>query len=286
MGSSSRFFEGIFSKISGLTKYDLSNHILVNNSPNTVIRDNIIEQPIILLNEGFAEKDETYSLGKKVGVRFDRKTVDDKTDRAMLNIDYIDKFIFACNKQNIIPTVRMYAFFSHISSIRLRSDTSDYNQLVLSEKDLFDKMIYLNFRIKLIISLEVGVILEKWYDNISDIIARMTDLSDRIDETSDRRNVEVVIDDGNYLDGQFILHDCLFIHALKSDPILKYSMTEYETRPALVKNAIRVFDQRFAFLKASNTLVRSHLRIGTMGEFVKRTVDGRIEEISNTMATK
>ena len=89
------------------------------------------------------------------------------------------------------------------------------------------------------------MILTKWYDNISETICRLTDLSDKVDNVCQNSNIEIVVDEINSLDGQFILHDSLFIHALNADPIHKYNITKYETEYPVIQNAIKVFDERF-----------------------------------------
>ena len=221
-----------------------------------------------------------------VNIDFEPLMVTDKTERAMQNIDYIDRFIFECNKKNIIPTIRCYAFFSHISSIRSSWDKSEYNQLILTEKNLFDTMLSLKYHVKLIICLAIPIILLKWYDNTNDMINRLTDLADRIDEVCDNNNIEVVIDDKNSLDGCFILHDALYIHALNSDPVHKYNITKYETERKLVLNAIATFDERFNFLLHTNRIIREYIKDSTMGGFVKKTVDIEMEAINKCMSQK
>ena len=226
MGSSFNDIANSFAKITGIRKVDLSNHISVNKSKNVTISGNQFNQSVAYIFDGLAITKQPENHQISIGIEYEPSMVTDKSDRARLNIDYIDRFIFECNRNNITPVVRCYAFFSHISSIRSREDKSDYNQMILKEKDLFDTMLALKYKVKLIICLAVPIILLRWYDNTSDMICRLTDLSDRIDGVCENNNIEIVIDDKNSLDGCFILHDVLYIHALNSDPINKYNITK------------------------------------------------------------
>lgn len=107
-----------FAQIAGMKKVDLSTSISVKNSNNTVISGNQFNQSVSYIFEGLALSTSDCNDNQiSVGVEYEPSMVTDKTDRAMLNIDYIDRFIFECNRSNIIPTIRCYAFFSHISSI-------------------------------------------------------------------------------------------------------------------------------------------------------------------------
>ena len=137
-----------FAKISGINKLDLSTHISVKNSENVTITDNQFNHSVSYIFDGLALSSNNNNT-LSAGIDFESLMVTDKTDRAMQNIDYIDHFIFECNRKNIIPTIRCYAFFSHISSIRSSWDKSEYNQLILTEKKLFDTMLSLKYHVKL-----------------------------------------------------------------------------------------------------------------------------------------
>lgn len=275
-----------FDKIIGIKKIDLSASISVRNSSNTVITGNQFNQSVSYIFEGLALSSDAESDVSITTIKYESSIVNDKKERAMLNIDYIDRFIFECNRNSIVPTIRCYAFFSHISSIRSRWDKSEYNQLILKEKDLFDTMLSLKYHVKLIICLAIPIILLRWYDNTSDMISRLTDLSDRIDGVCNSNNIEVVIDNKNSLDGCFILQDALYIRALNSDPVNKYNVTKYESDKAIVHNAITVFDERFNYLKHTNHIIREFIKDPTMGGFVKKTVDFELEAINREMAQK
>lgn len=275
-----------FEKIRGIKKIDLSSHISVKNSSNVTITGNEFNQSVSYIFDGLAISNDCDNEQHLIDVEYESSLVNDKTDRAMLNIDYIDRFIFECNQKGIIPTIRCYAFFSHISSIRSSWDKSEYNQLILKEKELFDTMLSLKYHVKLIICLAIPIILLRWYDNTSDMINRITDLADRIDGVCDNNNIEVVIDNKNSLDGCFILQDSLYIHALNSDPVHKYNITKYETDKNIVRNAITVFDERFNYLAHSNQIVRKFIKDSAMSRFVKETVKYELEAINRSMSEK
>lgn len=284
MESNYNFFKNIFSRIDGLTRTDLQGQIEVQNSKNVSVTGNIFGSlnTYILGGVAFPTVENAHAIS--IRVDFSPAIAADKTERALLNIDFLERFIFACNRQGVIPTIRCYAFFSHLSSIRSRSDMSDYNQLILAEKGLFDKMLELKYHVKLIISLDIPVILTKWYGNLSDAILRMTDLADNANKVCENNNIEVVIDEINALNGEWILHDRLLIRALMADPVLKYSSTVYETDINVVRNAITTFDERFNYLSFSNYLVRKHLQAHSIGAFIKETVDTRVENLNQAFS--
>ena len=278
--SNFNFFSNAFAKVIGAKKIDLSSNICVKDSSDITITGNQFNQSVTYVFDGFTYSCDDDISHSTIATNFKPSMANNKTDRALLNIDYIERFIFECNRQSIIPTIRCYAFFSHISSIRTRNDTNEYNQLVLAEKDLFDKMLDLNFRIKLIVCLDIPIILVKWYDNINETIGRITDLTDRVDDICNKKNIEIVIDDMNCLDGQFILHDCLHIHALDSDPINKYSITKYETNKSVIQNSIKIFDDRYKYLSHANSIVKKFIRSSSVSSLIKLLVDSRLEQIN------
>lgn len=286
MGSNFNDITNSFGKISGIKKVDLSSHICVTKSSNVTITGNQFNQSFSYIFDGLAISDDHEYAQSSIKVKYEPSMVTDKTDRVLLNIDYIDRFIFECNQKKITPTIRCYAFFSHISSIRSRWDKSEYNQLILKEKDLFDTMLSLKYRVKLIICLAIPIILLRWYDETSDMIYRLTDLSEKIDDVCENNNIEIVLDNKNSLDGCFILQDSLYIHALNSDPINKYNITKYETDRNIIQNAITVFDERFNYLTHSNRIIREFIKDSTMSGFVKKAVDFELEDLNRTMSHK
>lgn len=286
MGSSFNDLFKAFGKINGLKKTDLSSHISVNNSSNVTITGNQFNQSVSYIYNELPVTLQEQKPETTVETDFKTSMAMDKTDRAMLNIDYIDRFIFECNRSHIIPTIRCYAFFSHISSIRSKWDKSEYNQLILSEKDLFDTMLELKYHVKLIICMDVPVILQKWYDSTSDMICRLTDLTDKIDGVCANNNIEVVVDGKNSMDGCFILQDSLYIHALNADPIHKYNITRYETNKTLVHNAILLFDEKFNNLTYTNRIVKEFLKTTSMSDFIKKKVDAELEAINFDMSKR
>lgn len=280
------FFELAFGRIKGIIKEELCSYITVRNSRDVVIAGNEFVNNYFYNDAIFHHSMFPSASAKSVRIPFESKCVTDKIDRASCNIDYLKRFIYECPKQGVEPIVRCTAFFSHISSIRSRQDMSDYNQLVLAEKDLFDEMLARNFRVKLIISLDVPLIMTQWYNKPSEMICRISDLTDRVDKVCEHSNIEIVIDEYDQMHSQFILHDALWIHAAKADPIGKYSYTEYETNPHAIQNAIATFDNHFQRLAITNYAVRNHLRLCNMSDFIKETVDCRLEDMNRHLSTQ
>ena len=277
MESLYNFINNIFKRLFSNNHPSDTGLIEVSNSTNVNIFQNEVN-PSYYYYFNISDSNTESELFPIKGLMYEEAIVNSSLERAEKNNDYFEQFIFYSNLRGITPTVRCYAFFSHLSSIRKRSDMNEYNQLILSERDLFHRMMELKFHVKLIISLDIPTILSKWYNDLSSAIDRITDLIENIDIVCENNNIEVVIDEMNSMDGQFILHNSLFIHALNADPTSGYNITKYETDVSVVNNAIRLFDQRFCYLKMANQNVKRHMQTTSMSMFIKHTLDIRIEE--------
>lgn len=222
----------------------------VNISGNTLINNvNIIVDNHIIYEEN--EK-------QIIDIKFTDNMSDDKFQRAIMNIDYMERFIFECNRNGVCPTFRYYGLFSHLSSLRSSSNSDEYNQLILKEKKIFEQMLELNYKIKLIISLDIPIILTKWGYSIQETNMRIANLCDNIDDLTKNHNIEIVIDENNSMDAMYILDKCLLIRAVNIDPSKKYNLTKYETNKFVINNFIKEFDSRFAYLRYQNNIVKKN----------------------------
>lgn len=264
----------IFSRLGSSEFEKLASRISVINSSNVQIKNNKFNTNIYI--NGFLNNP-TSNTGK-IYIPFDEKISDDKLERAITNNDYLDKFIFSCNQKGVCPVFRYYGLFSHISTLRRKSDYSEYNQLILEEKRLFDKMVGLDYKIKLIISLDIPIIITKWGYSIDETKARIANLCDNIDATVNDHNIEVVIDEKNSMDSLYICDHCLLIKAVNIDPVKKYSMTRYITNQFEIDNWIREFDQKFEYCKLLNQGMQKMMNLHTLSSMIRAIIDNRIEE--------
>jgi len=264
----------IFSRLGPSEFEQIASKISVINSSNVEIKNNKFNTNIFingLLNN-------PTSTSGKIYIPFDEKIADDKLERAITNIDYLDKFIFSCNQKGVCPVFRYYGLYSHISTLRRKNDYSEYNQLILEEKRLFDKMVGLNFKIKLIISLDIPIIITKWGYSIDETKARIANLCDNIDATVKNHSIEVVIDEKNSMDSLYICDHCLLIKAVNIDPVKKYSITRYITNQYEIDNCIREFDQKFEYCKLLNHGMQKMMHLSTLSATIRAIIDNRIEE--------
>lgn len=268
-------FHDIFSRLSPVDYPKLVPNIVVSNSENVEIRDNEFTTNIFV--DGVLQAPPSENSAP-ILIPFLETMSADKFERARLNIEYLDRFIFECNRQGICPVFRCYGLFSHLSTLRSKSDYSEYNQLVLEEKKAFDEMLALNYRIKLIISLDVPIIVTRWGYSIEETKARIANLCDNIDLATKDHNIEVVIDEKNSMDSLFICDNTLLIKAMTIDPIKKYSITKYVTNQFEIANCTREFDQKFSYCKLINNSTRKMLHIESLSSLIISIIDKRIEE--------
>lgn len=264
----------IFSRFGSSEFEQLASKISVKNSSNVEIKNNKLNTNIFingLLSNPTSTRGTIY-------IPFEEKISDDKLDRAIINNEYLDKFIFSCNQKGVCPVFRYYGLFSHISTLRRRSDYSEYNQLILEEKRLFEKMVGLDYKIKLIISLDIPIIITKWGYSIDETKARIANLCDNIDAVVKDHNIEVVIDEKNSMDSLYICDNCLLIKAVSIDPVKKYSITRYITNQFEINNCIREFDQKFEYCKLLNQGMQKMMNLNTLSSMIRAIIDNRIEE--------
>lgn len=271
------FFSNLFSIFTPNDFNQVTNTINVKNSSGVTISGNTFNSQKTVINyESSFQTDEQDNV-KNIDISFEDKLSSDKKERAILNIEYMEEFIFECNKKGICPIFRYYGLFSHLSSLRSQSDMSDYNQLVLKEKELFEKMLNLDYHIKLVISLDIPIIVTKWGYSLEQTKNRIADLCNNVDILTRNHNIEIVIDERNTMDGTYILDKCVLIRALTIDPEKKYSVTKFETNPFVINNAVAEFDMKFAYLRSRNNAVRKALNISTYSQLIRTYVEGKME---------
>lgn len=272
--SNFNFFTNLFGHVTQKELIDFSTNICVENSKGVTIRDNTINHNIFL--NGIPVEPPNIRR-RKLNIPFKEAQTCEKLERALLNIEYMEEFIAGCNVQGICPTFRYYALFSHLSTLRKEADFSDYNQMILQEKKCFEKMLELNYHIKLIVSLDLPIIITKWGYTLQETEDRITNLCDNVDVMTKDHNIEIVIDEKNSMNGTYILDNCVLIRAIDVDPIKKYSMTKFETNLYEINNAINEFDQKFEYCKFSNQAIRKWYDIDSYSELIRGIIERKIE---------
>lgn len=286
MTTSSSAYSRIFGLLQGIDPNQIPTGIVVGDrAKNIDISNNQFKTNIHLNFDRSAWIPEEDTAHTPLKTKYQASVATDKLERGYQNIEYLERFIFDCNAQEIVPVIRTYSLFSHISSVRSRESGEEYNSLVLAEKDLLDKMLRLKFRMRFIVSLDLPVILTAWGSSLDQATARIAGLTDQVDLVAKLDHVEVAVDDFNALANQFVLHDRLLIQAMSMDPSGKYDFTKYEVNEHVVRNAIRMFDQRFKILQAQNRIAWRALSVTNWSAFIKALVRSRVEALYSQVAS-
>lgn len=158
----------------------------------------------------------------------------------------------------MMPTLRLYGHFSPFSTIKSQYSHADIDILELSEKRLLMEWAKFGYPVKVIISLQTGLICEMSY-TIDQYNERCEDLCTTLRKLEKFSNVEFVIDDTCVWDSLYIF-DTLFYCAAGNDKLDKHSATyvssDFIPTKQLVENKIRAFERRFRMLQQKNRLER------------------------------
>ena len=277
MGSSRSTFDHLFGNLKGVVAAHLAPSIQVGARARDIDISNNQFNTNVSIHFGSPPGLDSLSDHAPLQTAFRASMARNPLERGQRNVELLEHFIFDCNAQGVIPTVRTYSLFSHISSVRSRHVSDEHNSLVLAEKDLLDRMLELKFQVRFIVSLDLRVILTAWGSTLDSASARMAGLVDQVDRVASLDNVEIVVDDINAIDNQFILHDGLLIRAMNIDPSGKYDFTKYEVNEHVIANAIRVYDERFMLLRARNQVSWDALGVTTWSGFIRELTRARVE---------
>ena len=179
-------------------------------------------------------------------------------ERAMMIERYLMEILFYSYKEGMMPTLRLYGHFSPFSTIKSQYSHADIDILELSEKRLLMEWAKFGYPVKVIISLQTGLICEMSY-TIDQYNERCEDLCTTLRKLEKFSNVEFVIDDTCVWDSLYI-SDTLFYCAAGNDKLDKHSATyvssDFIPTKQLVENKIRAFERRFRMLQQKNRLER------------------------------
>lgn len=185
------------------------------------------------------------------------------------------QFILYSQINGFVPTIRIYAYFSSFSTIRQFYEKDDLSQLELEENALLKKCVELGFKVKVIVSLQVELIMRQGY-SIEQYEERSKDLMNTINffNTRQYKNIQIVID-------QYQSHDSILIFdtilMIKSDYLQfdggNFKYTLFESDKTILQNEIFEFDKKFDELYFYNHTSKSSLKIETDFDYIKHVAE-------------
>jgi hypothetical protein len=219
----------------------------------------------------------------------DARIVSDIQLRAETNVDLLERVLFAGGRTATVPTVRLAGLFTSLASAAQEGKTpwrqelkpiqaANYDSLMLRERELISEMIRRGYRVRVLASLDVPVILSSWGYDLRLLRIRLLDLMEQLHRYGERYpNFEFAVDSHNRLQGQFIFGRALLVRSLLTMPGVGYTLTAYETDPLEIATAMRTFDDAFSVAGSLADGIRKALNIGTMAAYTELLLSRRLE---------
>lgn len=240
----------------------------LNKNKNSVISNNIIGDvygDVYIDNNSLEVNQIDWSLretGKFDEIKEHQLLVNNPITRTIILNEKIEKIIKYSNLYRCRPTLRIYGCFTSLSTIRQKTDTSDLAQLELNEKANLVKFIKNGFYIKIIISLDTNMIFSQNAYTREQYIQRCKDLYNSLKCFQQYKNFQVVFDDRNMLESEYIVDTLLIAQApiiLFDSNIVGYQVTIFDSDRHIVETEINKFENRFAQLLKQNQITKKTL---------------------------
>ncbi|MFD7401809.1 hypothetical protein ACFV7R_03875 [Streptomyces sp. NPDC059866] len=250
------------------------NSLIANN--RIVIGDTFIVLPPALQVPGGAS--EILSHGT-VEPSVERRLISDVNERAVVNVDFLERLLAAGRRSGERPVVRLAGLFTSFSSSRDTSGTGDYDALMLRERELVSELIRHRYEVRILASLDIPVVLSSWGYDENRLRHRLLDLVEQLQRFGDRYpNLQFAVDTHNRLAGQFIIGNSLLIHSLVTTTGIGYSMTSYETNFLDIQNAIRTFDDAFNASLGLAHGIRRTMGLESVAQYASTLVRSRLDQ--------
>lgn len=176
----------------------------------------------------------------------------------------IEQLIKLSLLNNFEPVLRVYGYFTSLSTIKQETETSDLAQLELLQKKNLLKFIECNFETRVIINLDLNIIFSNNRYNREQYNERCKDLINTIRRYNDYKNLKIVIDKGSSLESMFILDTLLICYMptiLFDSNRATYGQVIFDSELSNIINKINTFDQRFLSLEKFNNEMRKCMYI-------------------------
>ncbi|MGW3160507.1 hypothetical protein [Streptomyces sp. NPDC001089] len=249
------------------------NSIIANN--RILVGDTFIVLPPALRVDSCTSE---AALPSDLGLSVERRLISDVNERAMVNVDILERLLTVDRNSERRSTIRLAGLFTSFSSSRDTSGTSDYDALMLRERELISELIRRRYDVRILASLDIPMVLSSWGYDESRLQHRLFDLLEQLQRFSENyQNLQFAIDTHNRLAGQFIIGNSLLIHSLMTTTGVGYSMTAYETNPVEIENAIRTFDDAFEVSLGLAHGIRKTMRLESVADYTETLLRSRLE---------
>lgn len=238
--------------------------INLSKNKNSVITGNQIG--VIFNNTDFILSNEKIDLKLRESGKFNELFENQCIKCSPLYMEYfnmkIEQLIRLSQLYNFAPILRVYGYFTSLSTARQESESSDLAQLELLEKKNLLKFILNNFETRIIINLDLNMIFSNDRYTKEQYDERCKDLINTIKYYDNYKNLKIVIDSECALESMFILDTLLICYM----PILFFDSTRSTYRQVIfdselsnIINKIKLFDQRFIQLEKINNEMRKFM---------------------------
>jgi hypothetical protein len=211
---------------------------------------------------------------------FAARIISDVRDRAVTNVELLERVLHVCQNSTRRPTIRLGGLFTSFASGRGRTTSqSDYATLMLRERNLISTMIRDGYELRILASLDIPAVLSSWGYNETALEHRLMDLMEQLNRFAARYpNLRFSVDTHNRLPGQFIFGRALLVRSLVATPGVGYSVTVYDTSPVEIANAVRTFDDAFTASLRLAQGMRSTLQLQTVSDYTALILRRRLDE--------
>ncbi|WP_371551449.1 hypothetical protein OG266_38585 [Streptomyces sp. NBC_00554] len=218
------------------------------------------------------------ALPSDLGLRIERRLISEVNERAMVNVDILERLLAVGRNSAQRSTIRLAGLFTSFSSSRETSGANDYDALMLRERELISELIRRHYDVRILASLDIPMVLSSWGYDEGRLQHRLFDLIEQLQRFSENyQNLQFAVDTHNRLAGQFIIGNSLLIHSLVTTTGVGYSMTAYETNLVEIENAVRTFDDAFEASLSLSYGIRKAMRLESVAGYTVTLLRSRLE---------
>ncbi|QKZ17331.1 hypothetical protein [Streptomyces chartreusis] len=257
--------------------------VTLRSTRNSIVANNriLVGDTFIVLPPALRVYSDTSEAGLPgdLGLSVERRVISDVNERAMINVDILERLLAGGrNSEQRGSTIRLAGLFTSFSSSRDTSGASDYDALMLRERELVSELIRCRYDVRILASLDIPMVLSSWGYDESRLQHRLFDLMEQLRRFSENYpNLQFTVDTHNRLAGQFIIGNSLLIHSLMTTAGVGYSMTAYETNPVEIENAIRTFDDAFEASLSLAHGIRKTMKLESVAGYTEALLRSRLE---------
>ncbi len=249
--------------------------IIIKNNNGLQLNNSIIISGDVTINNYIEKSDSHLFYNTKFNDIILKESIlmNSCEDRTKLLNTKLEQLIFCSKQTGVIPTIRIYGYFTSFSTLRQPSETSDIAKLELLEKENLINIAEQGFNIKAIVILDIDRICSSYYSK-EQCVARYNDLYDTMYRLKEKTNVELVFDEKPVLNSLWILDSLIKIEAFNIDidsKKLNYNTTFFDSNFSSICYSIEKFDIQFEKLKRK-TAQKYNNKLSQI-EYIKDTIN-------------